>query len=69
MKKNASQKAPVTQVPQKPTEGEPAAKQKSPPAPTQQSERLSRAVAVLTLICILDKCLNHGPFGVCLRKR
>lgn len=36
VKEKVSQKAPLTQVPQKPTEGEPAAKQNSPPAPTQQ---------------------------------
>lgn len=39
MKDNISQKPPVTQVPQKPTEAEPTAKQNSVSAPTQQSRR------------------------------
>ncbi|XP_014915594.1 protein LYRIC-like isoform X1 [Poecilia latipinna] len=37
MKDTISQKPPVTQVPQKPTDGDPAAKQNNLPAPTQQS--------------------------------
>lgn len=40
MKDNISQKPPVTQVPQKPNEAEPTAKQNSVSAPTQQSQRL-----------------------------
>ncbi|XP_047217308.1 protein LYRIC-like isoform X2 [Girardinichthys multiradiatus] len=38
-----SQKPPVTQVPQKPTDGEPAANQNNLPAPTQQKKKLRRA--------------------------
>nr|XP_020467333.1 protein LYRIC-like [Monopterus albus] len=38
VKDNTSQKPPVTQVPPKPTEGEPTAKQTSLPAPTQQKK-------------------------------
>ncbi|XP_021177150.2 protein LYRIC isoform X1 [Fundulus heteroclitus] len=38
VKDSISQKPPVTQVPQKPTEGEPAAKQNNLPAPTQQKK-------------------------------
>lgn len=41
VKDNISQKPPVTQVPQKPTESEPTAKQNSLSAPTQQSEHLN----------------------------
>ncbi|XP_016526135.1 protein LYRIC isoform X3 [Poecilia formosa] len=37
VKDTISQKPPVTQVPQKPTDGDPAAKQNNLPAPTQQS--------------------------------
>ncbi|XP_038123218.1 protein LYRIC-like isoform X2 [Cyprinodon tularosa] len=37
------QKPPVTQVPQKPVDGEPAAKQSNPPAPTQQKKSPRRA--------------------------
>lgn len=40
MKDNISQKPPVTQVPQKPAEAEPTAKQSSVSAPTQQSQLL-----------------------------
>ncbi|XP_042281024.1 protein LYRIC-like [Thunnus maccoyii] len=38
VKDNISQKPPVTQVPQKPTDGEPTAKQNNLPAPTQQKK-------------------------------
>lgn len=38
MKDSTAQKPPVTQVPQKPTEGEPTAKQNNPPAPLQQKK-------------------------------
>lgn len=38
VKDNISQKTPVTQVPQKPTYGEPTAKQNSVSAPTQQKK-------------------------------
>ncbi|KAG7237305.1 hypothetical protein INR49_032488 [Caranx melampygus] len=38
VKDNISSKPPVTQVPQKPADGEPTAKQNSLPAPVQQSE-------------------------------
>ncbi|XP_029928312.1 protein LYRIC-like isoform X2 [Myripristis murdjan] len=38
VKDNISQKPPVTQVPQKPTEGVPTAKQNTLPAPTQQKK-------------------------------
>ena len=37
-KETISQKTPVTQVPQKPSEAEPTAKQNHLPAPTQQSK-------------------------------
>ncbi|XP_021177152.2 protein LYRIC isoform X4 [Fundulus heteroclitus] len=43
VKDSISQKPPVTQVPQKPTEGEPAAKQNNLPAPTQQKKKPRRA--------------------------
>ncbi|XP_032374111.1 protein LYRIC isoform X1 [Etheostoma spectabile] len=43
VKDNISQKPPVTQVPQKPTDGEPTAKQNSLSAPTQQKKNLRRA--------------------------
>lgn len=38
VKDNKSQKPPVTQVPQKPTDGEPTAKQNNHPAPAQQKK-------------------------------
>jgi len=41
VKETVSQKPPVTQVPQKSTEGEPTAKQNNLPAPTQQSEHIT----------------------------
>lgn len=41
MKDNISQKPPVTQVPQKLTDGEPTAKQNNLPASTQQSKHSS----------------------------
>lgn len=44
MKEKVSQKAPVTQVPQKAAEGEPAARPNSQSAPTQQSECLSHSL-------------------------
>lgn len=40
VKDNISPKPPVTQVPQKPTDGEPTAKQNSLPTPTQQSKHI-----------------------------
>lgn len=41
VKDNISQKPPVTQVPQKTTDGEPTAKQNNLSAPTQQSKHIS----------------------------
>lgn len=41
VKDNISQKPPVTQVPQKPTDGEPTAKQNNLSAPTQQSKQVN----------------------------
>ncbi|XP_076004576.1 protein LYRIC-like isoform X2 [Genypterus blacodes] len=38
VKDNISQKPPITQVPQKPTDGEPIAKQSNLPSPTQQTK-------------------------------
>ncbi|KAM4633542.1 protein LYRIC-like isoform 2-T2 [Polymixia lowei] len=43
VKENISLKPPVTQVPQKPTDGEPAAKQNSLPAPQQKKPEESQA--------------------------
>uniref|UniRef100_A0A3Q2PVE9 Metadherin a n=1 Tax=Fundulus heteroclitus TaxID=8078 RepID=A0A3Q2PVE9_FUNHE len=51
VKDSISQKPPVTQVPQKPTEGEPAAKQNNLPAPTQQSKTMA-AIWVKTCFCL-----------------
>ena len=42
VKDNISQKPPVTQVPQKPTDGEPTAKQNNLSAPTQQSKQINQ---------------------------
>lgn len=41
MKDVISQKPPVTQVPQKPTDGEPAGNQNNLPAPLQQSNNIT----------------------------
>lgn len=56
VKDNISQKPPVTQVPPKPTDGEPAAKQNNLPAPTQQSKHSeSLSIFDYSLTAIVQK--------------
>lgn len=61
VKENISSKPAVTQVPQKPADGEPTAKQNSLPAPVQQSEHMRHFW--LQRVAVACPSLNKQQFG------